>query len=75
MVSILFDHLKRAYSEINVKWLEMAKITESEIIIQSGIKEVAEGARIIEKIGFFQDKIYDSLCEFISSDFALSNER
>jgi len=53
----------------------MAKITESEIIIQSGIKEVAEGARIIEKIGFFQDKIYDSLCEFISSDFALSNER
>ena len=53
----------------------MAKITECEIIIQSGIKEVAEAARIIEKIGFFQDKIYDSLCEFISSDFALSHER
>ena len=53
----------------------MAKITESEINIQSGIKEVAEGARIIEKIGHFQDKIYDPLCEFISSDFALSHER
>ena len=58
-----------------MKWLEMVKITESEINIQSGIKEVAEGARIIEKIGYFQDKIYDPLCEFISSDFALSRER
>jgi len=61
-------------TEINVKWLDMVKITESEIVIQNGIKEVAEAARIIEKIGFFQDKIYDSLCEFISSDFALAHE-
>lgn len=53
----------------------MVKITEREIIIQNGINEVAEGARIIEKIGHFQDKIYDALCEFISSDFALSQER
>ena len=58
-----------------MKWLEMVKITESEIIVQSGIKEVIEGARIIEKIGFFQDKIYDSLCDFISSDFNLTRER
>ena len=34
-----------------MKWMEMVKITESEITIQNGIREVAEGAEIIEKIG------------------------